>query len=222
MRLSVLFIFCVLVVFLTDPVVCRKRKVKAATTEHEDEIEAEEVTYTSKTDLDAKIKNLKKGKGSKFAEDELTPKERKQLETAELSLKKQIIRAVLDYGDVSHEKAKALHALGGNLYKQGRLSELVELSKEIVSIHEELDGPESELTGKALGNVGAVACRIELRTDCERAMARALYILLQKHGEESKEVLMHRGKMLTHQIPGAETTAGLSYDDYKDLIENEL
>lgn len=216
------FVLLVLLVIFVDPVVCRKRKAKTDTTAHEDEIEAEEVNFSSKTDLDAKIKNLKKDKRASLVDDELTPKARKQLETAELSLKKQIARAVLDYGDVSHEKAKALHALGGNLFKQGRMTDLVDLSKEIVHIHEELDGPESELTGKALGNVGAVACRVNLRTECNRAMSRALYILLQSYGEDSKEVMLHRGKMLTFQVPDAENTGGLSYTDFLALQEDEL
>ena len=98
------------------------------------------------------------------------------------------MRAELSAGKYSEERAKALHALGGNVYKQGRYEELLELSKEIVSIHEKLDGPESEKTAKALGNLGSVAYRVGNKKECAYAMDRALYIYLELFGEDSKEV----------------------------------
>jgi hypothetical protein len=45
-------------------------------------------------------------------------------------------------GEISLQHANALHALGGSLYELRRFEELLEMSKEIVRIHEQLEGPE--------------------------------------------------------------------------------
>jgi len=67
--------------------------------------------------------------------------------------------------------------------------------------------------------LGAVSYRVNAKVDCELAMKRALYIIIRKFGDESKEALLHRGKMLTFGIADAETTAGLSYEEYLEELE---
>lgn len=178
--------------------------------------EIEEISFSSQKDLKRKLNALKgeKAKGVDIA----TPEEKKALVAEENKLKKQVIKAGLDHGQFSKEKATALHAYGRNIYKQGRFDEVEELSKEIVLIHEKIDGVEHLNTAMALGNVGAVSYRLKHYEDCNFAMERALYILLREYGEESKEILMHRAKMMTFQVPGAEHSLGLSYESYKDEL----
>jgi hypothetical protein len=148
----------------------------------------------------------------------------KKLVEAEKKLKMDVVRAELNHGEFSSERAKALHALGGNMFRQQRFEDLLELSKQIVRIHETMDGFEAVMTGKALGNAGTVAHRLGLQKECELYMKRALYIMLHAGGfeENSRDVLMHRGKMLSFQIKDGETTPGISYDEYVDILEDEL
>lgn len=156
----------------------------------DDEIEEEELTFTSKEDLDAKIKNLNKRKANEIAEsgDELSPQELQKLKNDEKKLLKRVAKATLDHGELSIERATALHALGGNMYKQKKYREALEMSKEIVRIHEQLDGFEHENTAKALGNLGSVSYKVGEKKELEYAMKRALYIYLKIHGEDSKPV----------------------------------
>lgn len=52
----------------------------------------------------------------------------------------------------------------------------------------------------ALGNVGSVSFRLGRFQDCRVAMNRALHIMIMEYGDDSKEVLLHRAKMLTFQV----------------------
>ena len=72
------------------------------------------------------------------------------LATQEIDLRKDLIRAMSNYGKVSAETASALHLLGRNMFEQQKYEEVIEASKQIVNIHEEIDGPESLNT--ALGS----------------------------------------------------------------------
>ncbi|KAJ1408433.1 hypothetical protein B484DRAFT_403539 [Ochromonadaceae sp. CCMP2298] len=103
-------------------------------------------------------------------------------------------------GEISLQHATALHALGGSLYELGRFEELLEMSKVIVRIHEQLEGPEK----------------------CEQAMLRMLYILVKDYGVNSKEVLLHRSRMLTLMIRHAEMSIGMSYEKYLENVDDEL
>jgi hypothetical protein len=181
-----------------------------------------EIVYSNQEELEKKLKKLNNEKLSNPDFDEISPKEMQKLKDAEVGLKKNVLRALRDFGKHSKERATALHALGGNIYKQGRYEELMTLSKEIVAIHESLDGPEHENTGKALGNLGSVACRLFKMRECGLAMNRQLYILLSIYGDNSKEVLLQRGRMLSFKVPDGETSVGISYADYLEEIEEEL
>lgn len=206
----------VVLLALVEPSMGKKRgKVSRS----EDDVES--IKYSNKEDLDAKVESLKKRR-PRIDDEDLPPGEIQKLKDNEKVLKSKLKKVAADAGELSHEKAKALHALGANLFKQGRFYDLLQISKEIVEIHETLDGPEAEITGKALGNLAATAFRANKKRDCELAMKRGLHILLKKYNEESKEVLLHRGKMLSFQIADGETTLGLSYSQYVDALESEL
>lgn len=185
----------------------------------------EEVTYTTKEELVAKLKDLAESrvKGGIDFDDSLTPEQLKEFQGWEKELRNELALVELEHGLISNERAAALHKLGGNMYRQHRFEELFDLSKEIVRIHETLDGPDSVMVGKALGNVGTVADRLGLRRECELAMKRSLYIMLHAGGlaPDSREVLITRGKMMSFQIKDGETTEGLTHEEYMRLMGND-
>lgn len=187
-------------------------KAKKTASENDDNVE----TISSNSALSDRIKDL--SKAAKLS-DELTSEEKLKLRKDELRIRLTEEDIVAKFGKVSLEYADYLHKLGGNLHKQQDFEQSYVISKQIVEIHEKLDGPESENTARALGNLGSASFRLNRARECEVAMNRALYIWLERYGENSKEVLLHRGKMLTFQVPFAKTSMGLSYDDY---VFNEL
>eukprot|EP01031_Cornospumella_fuschlensis_P029817 gene29817-36004_t len=150
-------------------------------------------------------------------DDEELPSESELKELRRQEIKHRLdMREIEDkFGRMSTEYATALHKLGRILYKQFNFKEMFSVAKDIVEIHEKVDGVESLKTAQALSNLGSAAYRVKNKKETDLAMNRALYILIQIHGNESKEVLLHRGRMLTFKIPFAETSAGLSYDDYE-------
>ena len=188
----------------------------------DNDIIEQEIKYSSEAELQAKLKEVSNNRKKEFLRDDsLSASELVEFKKREVELRKSLIRSELEHGEFSQERAKALHALGANMFRQQRFEELFEISKQIVKIHETLDGYEGLMTGKALGNMGTVAHKLDLKDECEYAMKRALYIMLHEGGlaQDSRDVLMHRGKMLTFQVPDAERTDGLSYDEYIELVE---
>ena len=115
-----------------------------------------------------------------------------------------------------------MHILGRNVYQQGKFEEVATIATDILKIHETLDGPEALITAEALGNVASVSFRLGRKKPCELAMDRALHIMIQQYGAQSKEVLLHRGKMLTFQIANADNQerTGMSYDAYLEYLED--
>lgn len=182
------------------------------TSSSDDDVE----TISSDGELSTLLKDMTKN--AKLS-DELTSDEKLKLRKEELRIRLSEDDIVQKFGKVSLQYADYLHKLGGNIHKQQDFEQSYVISKQIVEIHEKLDGPESENTARALGNLGSASFRLKHARECEVAMNRALYIWLQRYGENSKEVLLHRGKMLTFQVPFAKTSMGLSYDDY---LYNEL
>lgn len=232
------FVFLLLIVLalllLSNAPLCEARKKKSKKSlETSDDIHekdvnkdgdaVEEIKYGSKEEMEKKIKDLQKQKQNVGSLDDepLSEKEVEQLEKDEFELRKNVARAEIKYGEFSREKAEKLHQLGGNLFKQRRYNDILGIAEDIVRIHEKVDGVEHEKTGMALGNLGAVAYRVGESRKCELAMKRVMYILLKKHGPESKEVLLHRAKMLTFHVPNAEESEGLSHYDYLDELWSE-
>lgn len=197
-----------------------KSKKTAPTKNTQEEIQ---VTYANEEEKERKIRELRE----KFSmDDQQDPTEVKKkldaLVAAEEGLRNNVYRAILNHGEFSKEKANALHVLGRNVYQQGKFEEVATIATDILKIHETLDGPEALITAEALGNVASVSFRLGRKKPCELAMDRALHIMIQHYGAQSKEVLLHRGKMLTFQIPNADKQEriGMSYDAYLEYLDD--
>lgn len=195
MRLVLLYIITVMLVvdmIHSKSFVVAAKKKKSKSPESDASMEEEDVIeFTSKADMKKKMEkvvDLKK-KEVQGADLEISPQELRKLKRKEPELVKKVDIAKSLHGEKSRERATALSELGRNIYKQGRYEEVLSLSKEIVRIHEVIDGPEAEMTAKALQNVGSVAYHLQLMDECANSMNRALYIINQKYGRNSKEVI---------------------------------
>ena len=116
----------------------------------EDGDEADEVTFSSEEDKERKLQNLAnlRKQERESVESPLDPKELNTLREDEKVLRKNVLRASLNNGDTSREKAKALHEMGRNVYKQRRYQDIYDISMEILRIHMALDGHESLATAQ--------------------------------------------------------------------------
>ena len=195
MRLVLLYIITMMLVVnmicSRSFVVAAKKKSKSPKSDASMEEEEEDIIeFTSKADMKKKMKEVadQKKREVQAADLEMSPQELRKLKRKEPELVKKVDIAKSLYGEKSKERAAALSELGRNIYKQGRYEEVLSLSKEIVRIHEVIDGPEAEMTAKALQNVGSVAYHLQLMDECANSMNRALYIINQKYGRNSKEV----------------------------------
>jgi hypothetical protein len=137
------------------------------------------------------------GGGSSGPVFDLTLKERIALEKQEPALRNAVTQAVEEYGDSSAEKAKALHKLGGILYKLEKYAGLRSTAKEIARIEELVNGPDSLKYAMALRNVGSVAFRLGLHEESLRYMMRGLNIFVNHFDDDSKEVTYHKSIMMT-------------------------
>lgn len=155
-----------------------------------------------------------KGFNLSLDDEEQTAEEKEELRREELRVRLSLRDVADEHGKMSAEYAAALHRLGRSLHKQRRFDDGFEVASEIVTIHEKIDGPEHLNTAHALSNAGSAAYRLNKKQEVEWAMNRALYILIKAHGEDAKEVLLHRGRMLTFHVPYAQTSTGISYEDY--------
>lgn len=194
MRLVLLYIITVMLVVnmicSRSFVVAAKKKSKSPKSVASMEEEEDIIEFTSKADMMKKMKEVadQKKREVQAADLEMSQQELRKLKRKEPELVKKVDIAKSLYGEKSKERAAALSELGRNIYKQGRYEEVLSLSKEIVRIHEVIDGPEAEMTAKALQNVGSVAYHLQLMDECANSMNRALYIINQKYGRNSKEV----------------------------------
>lgn len=166
------------------------------------EEEFEEKSFKSKEDLtsyvktlNAKIEDIGQKPSKRLTEfnsfpdeSDLVQEEMKKLRKEELGLRIKLRDIEEEFGVISEEYAAGLHRYGKNLHSQQRYDDLYTIAKEIVRIHEVLDGPEHYHTGRALDNLGTAAYRIKNQEECNTAMYRALHIFMKKFGEESKQV----------------------------------
>ena len=102
------------------------------------------------------------------------------LQEEENELRVNLLRAIVNHGDDSLEKATALHVLGRTLYHQRKYSDVTDVSNEIVRIHEKIDGPESIQV--ALGLITSVLLNFNLspRTKISFAITTADEIIIAK------------------------------------------
>ena len=219
---------CLLVLFLSLFGIVlgnRRRPHQYQEEEEEDVIEEvqsgnEKMKHEYKDQLHAHINKLNKERKIKNDDDDLDDEQRKKLEREEHLYQKALEKAVLEYGEMSEQKANALHKLGRVVYKLKKYNEALTISKTILKIYENIHGYEDIKTSDALSNVGSVAYRLQNKDLCEFVMQRALYIIIKTHGLQSKEVLLHRGRLLTFQIANGKTSKGLSYEDAVEQFEH--
>ena len=215
----VLAVFVLLLLLSSVPGVDAKKKKKVKKGQKQRKTSTVEVNglgevtveYKSEDDKARQLRDLTKNKKAEAAAAEDDPEEQAR------RLAKQAIKK---HGEYSREKATALHELGRNVYQQGKFEDVVDVAEDIVKIHEVLDGPEAFITAEALGNVASVAFRLGKKETCRLAMERALYIMIKTYGAQSKEVLLHRGKMLTFQIANGRESAGMSHEAYLEYLED--
>jgi predicted DNA-binding WGR domain protein len=172
-----------LVIFLFCGIVALSNEIEKAGDE-------EVSTFQSAEDLKSHVKKLNEEEKQSSEKWTSLPSESELLELKkkEWKVRLDMEEVVKNYGKISTQYAEKLHALGRSLHKQHRFDEAFTVSKEIVQIHEKLDGHEHENTARALGNLGSVAFRLKNSKECDIAMNRALYIWIQIYGSESKEV----------------------------------
>lgn len=214
-----LFVFCLLFITSIPSVLGKRRRSK----KRNQNVDGDEMVFKDKDEMQRKVDelNAKAKAGNLKLDEDVSPSERARLMIEEKELEKKVSAAAKAYGDVSREKANALHRLGGNIFRQQKFERIIEIAKEIVLINEQIDGQDHINTGKALENLGAVLFRLgNSRIDeCHNVMMRAINIFIKEYGPESKEVLLLRGKMMTFRVPDAQTTTGISYDVYKSHDE---
>eukprot|EP01032_Pedospumella_encystans_P005407 gene5407-6425_t len=104
MKLAIIALLVVLLV-LVEPSMAKKR---GKVSKNEDNVES--IKYSDKADLDAKFESLKKRKPQILDED-LSSVEIQKLKDSEKGLKAKLKKVAADAGELSHAKAKALHAL---------------------------------------------------------------------------------------------------------------
>ena len=161
---------------------------------------------------------------NKAKEEKKKIEERKKLEKELISFEKKAELARDGFGDASEEYAKMIHSLGRVVYKLERYEDAKRYALEIVRIYETLHGVDHYEMAKALGNVGSVSYRLQDMETCAKAMSRALDIILRKfdYDENSKEVLMHRAKMLTFGLDKEAGSMGISHQEYIGANDSEL
>ena len=220
-----LLLVCVLLLLLLispiDRVECKKEKKRSkrskSINDSSDVNDTEaKIEFKDERDLQNKINEY--GRENIIGDDELTEAKLAGLKADEKNLRVNLVVVQAKYGDVSREKAKALHKLGLNTYKQKNFEEAVAIGQEILRITEQLDGVGHLNTALALNNVANALWLKGEKILCHTKMSRALNILIKVHGAESKQVLLHRGKMLSFQVPDAKHIEGLSYEDYLDEL----
>lgn len=224
MNLNAFTLIYFIILFISIPAIeCKKQKngvntLESTTSANRDE-DVDTIVFTDEADKLKKINELKQKTLEDRRDKARVEKAKLKLESDEISLKKGVMRAVLNHGDDSKEKAIALHKLGRNLYQQDRFDEAFEMSFEISRIHSVIDGKDSLAYADALGNVGSVANRMNDKRLCEAVMKRQLRILLDHHGSESKEVLIQRARMLSFRIQDGETSEGMGQETYEKEME---
>lgn len=147
-----------------------------------------EIRFSNEQDLKDKLNNFKETKTSSINSEDLSIEELNRLKDEEKKLRNSANNIEDIFGKASKEYAKALHTLGGNLYKQKKYDQTLKIAHTLVTIHEKLYGVEDFQTAQALGNLGVVSFRINKMEECRLAMDRALRILIETKGEQSKEV----------------------------------
>ena len=121
----------------------KSKKRKARRGRKNIEAEVDSIGYASETEKLIKLAEIRNRALMDGRSDEDGVTMKTILATQEIDLRKDLIRAMSEHSDKSAETASALHLLGRNMFEQGKYEEVIEISAQIVRIHEEIEGPES-------------------------------------------------------------------------------
>lgn len=180
--------------------------------------EEDTITFKSDADKERKMKKLKELRRND-KDQELSDEEMKKLRSEAVELRKNVLRAALNHGEMSREKATAMHALGRNIFKQKQYSLIYALSWDILKIHEELDGNDSDAYAKALTNVGSTAWKLGEGDVARITMLRQLGIH-REHGldEGGKEIMTTRARLMSYQHKDQKPGEGYSHHEFLEAI----
>jgi Skp family chaperone for outer membrane proteins len=187
------YIFFLLLVFVLLQVVL----AAGSSGKKENEKPLDEKSFATEAEARNYMKELNQKKktapaASENEDDELSEADRKKFQREEFEYRRKLEIVREENGKMSSEYVDTLHRLGRAVYKQRKFNDVFAIAKEIVKIHEKIDGPEHINTAKALTNVGSTANRLKNMKECDLAMNRALYIFIKNYGDNSKEVFPQR------------------------------
>ena len=181
------------------------------------------IKFSSEADAERKIKKLQELR--KFEKEPVvSDSDLHELKVEEKKLRKAVMREAMNYGDISSEKAAAMHLLGRNLFKQQRYSLIYALSWDILHIHEKLDGVTSRKYAQAITNVASTAWKLGEK-DAARILSRRQLGVWQEMGEDEweKDIMTTRARLLSYQDPTGKEVPGSSHEEYKrEIVQHEL
>lgn len=218
------FLLIAIFIALHTPLVDGK-KIKTAV---DIDIDADVTVIEEDKDLERKLEEMTK---KKIEKDKSEAAEGiAKLKREEESLKSAVIRAT-EKGAISAARAKAIHALGKNVYLQGRYDEARGISYEILAIYEQLyTNPNADDDDQydhpkiigAIGNIASVTNKMGLKEECFIMSMRVLNSILKEHGEDSKEAVRQRAVMMSFGFTeeGQDMTHnGYTYKEYVAELE---
>jgi len=181
------------------------------------------INFTSEADAERKIKKLQELR--KFEKEPIiSDSELAELTTEALKLRKAVMREAMNHGDISHQKAKAMHLLGRNLFKQQKYSLIYALSWDILHIHEKLDGVNSRAYAQAITNVASTAWKLGER-DAARILSRRQLGIWQENDEDEweKNIMTTRARLLSYQDRNGKDVPGMTDEVFREEIsQHEL
>jgi hypothetical protein len=182
--------------------------------------EEDVITFKSEEDKRRKMERLAELRRSEAKKS--SEKDIEELKREEFELRKNVMRAALNFGDLSVEKINAKHALGRNLFKQNRFDLIYDLSWDIVTDNEELHGVDDLEVAKALTNVGSVAWKLQ-KGDIARLVSLRMLGIYQGHDfddkdAEEKAVLTARARLMSYQQEGGDVMSGISHKEFQERL----
>ena len=192
------------------------------------DIDADVTVIEQDEDLEKKLEEMTR---KKLAKDKTDAADGiLKLKREEEGLKSAVIKAT-EKGAVTVARAKAIHALGKNVYQQGRFDEARGISFEILAIYEQLytkpniddvDQYDHPKIVTAIGNIASVTNKMGLKDECFIMSMRVLNYILKEHGEESKEAVRQRAVLMSFGFveEGQDMTHnGYTYKEYVSELE---
>lgn len=156
------------------------------------------------------------------------------------TLRQKVEKVTKKHGNISVERAKALHALGKNVYKQAKYQEARMISYEILGIYEQIHAyapaaeegeDENDLDDSrfnhdrivaSVGNVATVTNKMGLKDECYIMSMRVLNAIIQTKEKNSKEEVMQRATMMSYGFHDGEKLSNHGYTYPQFVKEMEI